>query len=46
MLIDQLNADYSYEVVIWTYGASTIDEAKKTNSYNKALLKSALESDS
>ena len=44
-LIDRLNSDYQLEVVSITLDWSTIDETKKTNSYNKALLKAALESD-
>lgn len=44
-LIDQLNSDYQFEIVSVLLDWSTIDEIKKTNSYNKAVLKAALESD-
>jgi len=44
-LIDQLNSDYQFEIVSFILDWSTIDETKKANSYNKALLKSALESE-
>ena len=44
-LIDQLNSDYQFEIVSATLDWSIIDEVKKTNSYNKAVLKAALESD-
>ncbi len=44
-LIDQLNSDYELEVVSVTLDWATIDEVKKTNSYNKAVLKAALEND-
>jgi len=43
--LDQLNSDYSLEISRVIYGKSAIDEFKKTNSYNKSLLKAALESD-
>ncbi len=43
-LIDQLNSDYNLEIVNKSLDWATIDEVKKTNSYNKALLQTALES--
>jgi len=43
-LIDRLNADYSLEIVSQVIDYSTLDELKKTNSYNKALLQAALDS--
>ncbi len=43
-LIDKLNSDYKFEIVSRLLDAETIDQARKTNSYNKALLQSALES--
>lgn len=43
-LIDQLNYDYQLEVADVLWDQPTIDGLKKTNSYNKALLKAALES--
>lgn len=42
--IDTLNADYEHEIIAWIYESATTDEIKKTNSYNKAVLKAALES--
>ncbi|HEX6976847.1 MAG TPA: hypothetical protein VF185_00620 [Patescibacteria group bacterium] len=42
--IDKLNIDFRSEVVTSTLDSKTIDEVRKTNSYNKALLQSALES--
>ena len=42
-LIDKLNADLRLEIVS-ILNPQTIDEARKTNSFNKALLQSALES--
>lgn len=44
-LIDQLNSDYQLEIIGSVLSFSTIDDVKKTNSYNKALLKAALESE-
>ena len=44
-LIDQLNTDYELEIFYILWDRSTINEAKKTNSYNKSILKAALESD-
>ncbi len=44
-LIDQVNLDYEFEIVSVLLDWSTIDDSKKTNSYNKALLKAALESE-
>lgn len=43
-LIDKNNADLSLEIVSHVLDSKSIDETKKTNSYNKALLQSALES--
>lgn len=45
MFIDQLNFDYQLEIVNTILDPSEIDEMKKTNSYNKALLKTILESE-
>ena len=45
ILIDQLNLDYQLEIVSQLWDWSTIDEVKKTHSYNKAILKAALESE-
>lgn len=42
--IDNLNADYESTIIRKILGQSNVDEAKKTNSYNKALLKAALDS--
>ncbi|HCC05446.1 TPA: hypothetical protein DEP58_04045 [Patescibacteria group bacterium] len=44
--IDELNADYELAVVkiLFISDPSVIDETKKTNSYNKAILKAVLES--
>lgn len=44
-LIDQLNANYELEISYILWDQSTISEAKKTNSYNRSILKAALESD-
>lgn len=43
-LIDKLNTDFRLEIVSRILDSKTIDETRKTNSYNKALLQSALES--
>lgn len=43
-LIDRVNATYSYEIVGKLLDASTIDYNKKSNSYNKATLQAALQS--
>ena len=43
-LIDTVNIDYKHEIIPKMLGQSSIDEALKNNSYNKALLKTALES--
>lgn len=43
-LIDQVNADYNLAIIRAALDAATIDESKKTNSYNKAVLQAALES--
>jgi len=44
-LIDQLNANYQLEIASFIWNMSDIEELKKTNSYNKALLKAAIESE-
>jgi hypothetical protein len=44
-LIDKCNADLNLEIVKQVLDYSTIDETKKTNSYNKALLQTALDGD-
>ena len=43
-LIDRLNTDLSLEIVSHILDPQSIDETRKTNSFNKALLQSALES--
>lgn len=43
--IDALNNDLSLGVVTWMLDPPAIDEIRKTNSYNKALLQAALDSD-
>jgi hypothetical protein len=43
-LIDSLNADFNFEIVGYMLKPQDIDEMRKTNSFNKALLQSALES--
>lgn len=43
-LIDRLNADLNLEIVNRLLDYPTIDEMRKTNSYNKALLQAALDS--
>jgi hypothetical protein len=43
-LIDEVNSDYGFEIVRKILDFASIDEAKKTNSYNKATLEAALES--
>ena len=43
--IDRLNSDLSLDIVAWMLDPPTIDEIKKTNSYNKALLQAALDSE-
>lgn len=44
-LIDDLNAGYELDIVSRILDSATIDEVKKTNSYNKAVLEATLESD-
>jgi len=44
-LIDRNNANYNLEIASQLLDYSIIDEVKKTNSYNKALLQAALDSD-
>lgn len=41
--IDRLNNNLDLEIVEWVFDASGIDEYKKTNAYNKALLQAALD---
>src|SRR3989344_4955751 len=43
-LIDQQNDSLESQILISLIDRATIDEMKQTNSYNKALLKAALES--
>ena len=43
--IDRLNKDYDLEIIAVLLDPENIDDMKKTNSYNKALIQSALESD-
>jgi len=43
-LIDRLNTDLNLEIVSYILDPQSIDETRKTNSFNKALLQSALES--
>lgn len=43
--IDRHNADLELSIVTAVLDPPTIDELKKTNSYNKALLQAALDSD-
>lgn len=43
-LIDEMNSYLQLEVISFALDQSTIDEIRKTNSYNKALLKTVLES--
>ena len=44
-LIDRVNENYSLEIVVKLLDYSDIDEAIKTNLYNKSLLRAALDSD-
>ncbi len=44
-LIDKVNSNLELSIVDNVLDRSTIDETKKSNSYNKAILKAALESD-
>lgn len=43
-LIDRLNADFSLEIISQVLDYPTIDENRKTNSFNKAVLQAALDS--
>jgi len=43
--IDKFNSDFDLSIVSNIYNRSEIDEIKKTNSFNKALLKATLESE-
>jgi len=43
--IDRLNTDFELDIVTALLDPSDIDDMKKTNSYNKALLQAALDSD-
>lgn len=42
--IDRLNIDLESKIVTLMLDPSTVDEMKKTNSYNKALIQTALDS--
>lgn len=42
-LIDQLNSDYKFEIIRIMLDSEIIDENKKSNSFNKAILETALE---
>lgn len=42
--IDTMNADYESELISKILDQAVIEEVKKTNSYNKALIKTALDS--
>lgn len=42
-LIDELNSSYDFEITEIILDQSALDEIKKTNSYNKAYLKAALD---
>lgn len=44
-LIDEVNADYSFEIVSKYLDPSKTEETKKSNSYNKSILKAAIESE-
>jgi hypothetical protein len=44
-LIDRLNVDLNLEIVRQVLDFQTIDEMRKTNSFNKSLLQAALDSD-
>lgn len=46
LVIDDLNSDLTFPAILWMYEPADIEEIKNTNSYNKALLETALESDS
>lgn len=43
-LIDEVNNDYDFEIVTALLDQPAIDESQKTNSYNKATLQAALNS--
>lgn len=44
MYLNQLDSDYAHEVSLAVFGNAALEEIKMTNSYNKSLLKAALES--
>ena len=44
-LIGKLNVSYSLEIINQIYGFPEMNEVKKANSYNKALLQATLDSD-
>jgi len=44
VLIDKLNSDFEFEIVTKTLDKATITDTKQTNSYNKSILKAALDS--
>lgn len=42
--LDMLDSDYEHEISTTVFDTKVLDEIKTTNSYNKSLLKAALES--
>jgi hypothetical protein len=44
-MIDKLNADYDLEIMEGAYEDAVLQDIKMSNSYNKSLLKAALESE-
>jgi hypothetical protein len=44
-LIDSLNTDFKFEIVSYILKPRDLDEIRKTNAFNKAMLQSALESE-
>jgi hypothetical protein len=42
-MIDELNADYKYSIMTKLVDSAAISEVQKANSYNKAVLKAALD---
>lgn len=45
-MIGELNSDLKLPIIKWIFTSADIEEINNTNSYNKALLETALESDS
>ncbi|MCR4314028.1 MAG: hypothetical protein NUV84_02155 [Candidatus Uhrbacteria bacterium] len=43
-LIDRLNSDFNFQIVVSLLDANTIEESKKINAYNRSLLQTTLES--